>query len=251
MDIHKPRPVHSWRDFAKEVGIIVLGVLIALGAEQFAEAIRWRYQVEQSRQAMRLELSGDNELQAYARASVTGCLDVQLKGMQRAIDSHASPAAMIALARAYLPPERNWETDAFQSMMASGVSNHMAADELARWSAIYSPMPSIRTTTTEETDLIDSLRWGLPRERPMTDDERDREMRTVQALRKKNSKLDFLARYLLYLSPPVGATPTIAARNDILVDARQVYGACVSEPSMKAPPAIDSQFDIARAPYAD
>ena len=30
MDIHKPDPVHSWRDLAKEVGIIVLGVLIAL-----------------------------------------------------------------------------------------------------------------------------------------------------------------------------------------------------------------------------
>jgi hypothetical protein len=30
MEIHKPKPVHGWRDFAKEVGIIVLGVLSAL-----------------------------------------------------------------------------------------------------------------------------------------------------------------------------------------------------------------------------
>ena len=30
MDVHKPKPVHSWRGLLSEVGIIVLGVLIAL-----------------------------------------------------------------------------------------------------------------------------------------------------------------------------------------------------------------------------
>ena len=85
MDIHKANPVHGWRDFAKEVGIIVLGVLIALGAEQIAQAVHWRYQVEQSRQAMRLELSEDDALQALARVSVTGCLDLQLAGLHRGL----------------------------------------------------------------------------------------------------------------------------------------------------------------------
>jgi len=32
VDIHKPRPWRGWREFAKEVGTIVLGVLIAIGA---------------------------------------------------------------------------------------------------------------------------------------------------------------------------------------------------------------------------
>ena len=32
MEIHKPKPIHNWRDFIKEVGTIVLGVSIALGA---------------------------------------------------------------------------------------------------------------------------------------------------------------------------------------------------------------------------
>ena len=32
MDIHKPHSMHSLREFLKEGGIIVLGVLIALGA---------------------------------------------------------------------------------------------------------------------------------------------------------------------------------------------------------------------------
>jgi len=33
MDIHKPKPWHGWREFLKEYGIIVLGVLTALGLE--------------------------------------------------------------------------------------------------------------------------------------------------------------------------------------------------------------------------
>ena len=34
MDIHKPKPIRNWREFLKEVGIIVLGVSIALAGEQ-------------------------------------------------------------------------------------------------------------------------------------------------------------------------------------------------------------------------
>ena len=32
-----PKPIHGWRMFAGEVGIIVIGVLIALGAQQVME----------------------------------------------------------------------------------------------------------------------------------------------------------------------------------------------------------------------
>ena len=42
MHIHLPKPLHGWREFLGEVGIIVIGVLIALGAEQVIEDIRWQ-----------------------------------------------------------------------------------------------------------------------------------------------------------------------------------------------------------------
>src|SRR5665213_1446672 len=38
MHVHLPKPLHGWREFAGEVGIIVLGVLIALAFEQGVEA---------------------------------------------------------------------------------------------------------------------------------------------------------------------------------------------------------------------
>lgn len=43
MHIHLPKPVHGWRAFVGEVGIIVIGILIALGAEQLVEWVHWRH----------------------------------------------------------------------------------------------------------------------------------------------------------------------------------------------------------------
>ncbi len=37
MHVHLPRPLHGWRELVGEVGVIVLGVLIALGAGQIVE----------------------------------------------------------------------------------------------------------------------------------------------------------------------------------------------------------------------
>jgi hypothetical protein len=38
MDIHKPKPIHNFREFLSEIGVIVCGVLIALILEQAVEA---------------------------------------------------------------------------------------------------------------------------------------------------------------------------------------------------------------------
>lgn len=42
MHVHLPKPLHGWRAFAGEVGIIVLGVLVALGLDQVADQIHWQ-----------------------------------------------------------------------------------------------------------------------------------------------------------------------------------------------------------------
>lgn len=42
MRLHLPKPLHGWRQFVGEVGIIVLGVLIALGAQEVVQDFQAR-----------------------------------------------------------------------------------------------------------------------------------------------------------------------------------------------------------------
>jgi hypothetical protein len=43
------RPREGWRVFAGEVGIIVVGVLLALGAQAGADAYKWSQDVKRSK----------------------------------------------------------------------------------------------------------------------------------------------------------------------------------------------------------
>jgi len=52
MHFHLPKPLHGWREFVGEVGIIVIGVLLALSAEQIVEAFHWRSEVREFRRAV-------------------------------------------------------------------------------------------------------------------------------------------------------------------------------------------------------
>jgi hypothetical protein len=68
---HVPKPLHGWRQFVGEVGIIVLGVLIALGAEQLAQRIHSQEEVRQVRAALKSELADDRARWEYMSAAET------------------------------------------------------------------------------------------------------------------------------------------------------------------------------------
>jgi hypothetical protein len=57
MHFHFPKPLHGWRALVGEVGIIVLGVLIALFAEEFLTTLHWRNEARAFRSAADRELA--------------------------------------------------------------------------------------------------------------------------------------------------------------------------------------------------
>lgn len=59
MRIRLPTPLHGWRAFAGEVGVIVLGVLLALAAQEVAQKISARADATELRQSMINELAMD------------------------------------------------------------------------------------------------------------------------------------------------------------------------------------------------
>ncbi len=77
MDIHKPKPWHGFREFLKEYLIIVLGVLTALGLEQFVDGLHWRQKVDQAERNMRVEMARDRT-DASQYAILAACTDAYL-----------------------------------------------------------------------------------------------------------------------------------------------------------------------------
>ena len=96
VDAPDHKPVRNWSDFFKEVGTIVLGVCIALAAEQTVEYFHWRNQVAQARQALRAEIAAIDEFYAL-RIAIAPCMDRRLDKVDQAI--RAIAAGFFSLAR--------------------------------------------------------------------------------------------------------------------------------------------------------
>ena len=81
-----PRPLKGWRAFAGEVGTIVLGVLLALGAQELVQSLHWRSEVRQTRRALDAELARDLAVfdQRYRNG---GCIADRLAEILRWADS--------------------------------------------------------------------------------------------------------------------------------------------------------------------
>ena len=77
MEIHKPKALHGWREFVSEIGIIVVGVLIALAAEQGVEWLHWREVVALERKSLDGEVAF-HWTALHSRAEMQPCVDRRL-----------------------------------------------------------------------------------------------------------------------------------------------------------------------------
>src|SRR4051812_21001882 len=89
VDIHKPKHVANWHELAKEVGVIVLGVLIALGAEQLVQRYEWSHKLHAAEEAMRAELRDDDGPQAVIRSAMHACVKESLDAIRAAAEQGA------------------------------------------------------------------------------------------------------------------------------------------------------------------
>jgi hypothetical protein len=56
MHVHKPKAPEGWRDFLKEIGVIVIGILIALAGEQLVESAHRGHLAREARGQIQSEL---------------------------------------------------------------------------------------------------------------------------------------------------------------------------------------------------
>jgi hypothetical protein len=130
MHFHLPKPLHGWREFVGEVGIIVIGALIALAAEQVVETLHWRREVGHFRNSVDHEIA--NNLGTYVyRMKENACVDARLDELDRLLASWrvGHPPALAGPIGA--PSSLSLETSVWQSRDANIVTHMPLQERLA------------------------------------------------------------------------------------------------------------------------
>lgn len=170
MHFHLPKPLHGWREFIGEVGIIVIGVLIALGAEQAVERVHHHAQVHAVSEKLRAE-SLDNQhvldydLQRLREGAAVAGRDIA------ALDGCRNPGAIRALEPLPQDPIFTPVDVAWQGARDSALLPLMPELQVDNYSKVDAMMDGYSTRTLDlrrdldrATGAVESVRGSADRE---------------------------------------------------------------------------------------
>jgi len=149
MQFHLPKPLHGWRAFFGEVGVIVLGVLIAIALGQLVDAIHWDAQVADARALISQDMARSNRSFAF-RVAAHDCVAARLVALDAIVEQavkHEAPR----LPGNVIPdignalPNSAWETSRASQSLA-----HFAREPLHLYGAYYLQLGNVYTFMSEE-----------------------------------------------------------------------------------------------------
>ena len=228
MHVHLPKVPHSWRELAREVAIIVVGVLIALFLEQLVERWHWQEKVSTAEATMRRELLEDDGPQIYQRAAMHPCVVASLDAIRAATESAGDRKEIGRLIDKYWMDFRTYDRLALDAATASDVASHMPRDELNDMTDVYETMPLIERVNSQEATDFGRLRAFRRSGGPVSDEEKDRVLAAVEALRSDDQIIWLKARVKLPELRKLGQLDSARTRF-FMSDARHHYGSCVRD----------------------
>jgi hypothetical protein len=203
MDIHKPKPWHGVHELLKEIGIIVIGVLIALGAEQSVEWLHWRERATHAETAMRQDVNDvlDGMME---RIEIQPCLDRRLVAMRdRLIASGPQWAPMSPFITSgppagstyatYAHPMHTWPTASWLNAVASTAATHLPDARLTHYADIFARAEreeADQTTEHEQSSQLNVLGSPLT----LTPDQKIDFLRLIEAERGRNRLMGYESR---------------------------------------------------------
>lgn len=245
---HKPKGWGGWREFAKEIGTIVIGVLIALGGEQVVQILHRGEQARHAERAMRLELADDDGPQAYGRVLIGPCLERRIALIHDGATAAPSDQLREWVA-AYAPPFRTWDSEAWKAVVSSDIANVMGAERLVDWSAAYRAVPRLNASNARESELATELHDALPPSGEASPADRQNLRRLAGLLRNANAGITLGSQLFLTRTRRLGAPVSAATQQSLLRQARALYGGCVAAPDLAAPAAAQNQSANLRSSF--
>ena len=152
MHLHLPKPMHGWRAFVGEVGIIVVGVLIALGAEQLVEAAHRKAEAAEADGGIRSEL-GFNLGRLQSRSTIHSCVDRRIEEIQALLDRTADKPDINTPSWIGRPQSWAFASSQWQAESQAGRAALIDPHKLSAYAVMYARMHDLGDEMTlEQTD---------------------------------------------------------------------------------------------------
>jgi hypothetical protein len=205
MHFHLPKPLHGWREFAGEVGIIVLGVLIALGFEQLVEHFRDEARRSEARDNVRAEIAHDLGKLA-SRQRVEPCVERRIDEIAGYLDAIGRGAAeprpsWIGRPQVWTMARARWE-----AATNTGQSRLLKPDEQTQLSAIYEALDEVVIVQREEQMAWAQLR-ALTEFSPMNAPEQATVVQALQVARLASWRIRVSISQAKQQASALGITP--------------------------------------------
>jgi hypothetical protein len=154
MEIHRPKPARNWREFAKEVGVIVVGVCIALAGEQAVAWLHWRNEISETRNALNKEVAY-NLGAIQKRREEAPCIDHRLAEIKDLLKRDS--AVPSSATRAPLGQPQLWRphTNVWQAALAGQAAAHMPLEMRLSYAEAYDGFQWYGQKAADESDA-----WG-------------------------------------------------------------------------------------------
>ena len=148
MHVHMPKPLHGWREFVGEVVIIVVGVLIALGAEQLVQSVRETQLRRETSDAANGEIAQALK-QFVNRRLLEPCIDRRLGEVSAILSASAKPAYR---APSWIGRPESWgfNSVAWDAASAGGRVALMNRREQTRFSSLYIQLRELASLERDE-----------------------------------------------------------------------------------------------------
>ena len=156
MDEQKPTPASKWRAFLLEFGTIVLGVSVALAAQQAMEWWNWRGQVAEARSIIATELTS-NLVGAINRLNASACVERRLDQLAQIVDEAAQKGSLPPLGNINTTPRTVWPNGAWESVVASQTATHFPRQQLADITNIYKLVERLQENNSPELEAWSQL----------------------------------------------------------------------------------------------
>lgn len=227
MHIHLPKPLHGWREFVGEVGIVFLGVLIALGAEQMIESLHWSHKLDEVNANLITEMRDDNGVVASGLLSRSLCADQVLSKIVSAMDERADRQQIAAISRTYPLLPASFDNQAFSVAQSSEALLHGSQDDLVKWGGVYGYLPILGQSFQREWESVAVLQSWSGRPGRLTEAEEQRALEAIGTARAANNIARKAAASLLTaLHERFGLTPPRQDQINLFRKYRQAYGSC-------------------------